>query len=963
MKHVLKITVMMMISFFIAHSAFAELTADFSADQTIVMAGNPIQFTDLSTGNPTSWEWDFENDGIIDSYEQNPEWTYNEIGIYSVSLIVSDGTNEDTELKEDYIMVIEAQAPILINATAGPWTITLLWEPIPGTKTNHFNFEGGDPSSPLWTIYLSEATFYETDMEAGDEIGIYDGELLVGAFSLDQVCTPDNQFENDMIAFSVLVSGSGYVEGNTFTMVAWDESEQIESNTFEYTFSDPYGDAWTGDVFPSGDGQYSMAEFTFTGGIVPNLFNVYKEDGTLVAAGVVGNTYTDTIDFPYGTHCYYVTQIMECGIESNPSNIQCVAFPPYWGSIAGMISNGTYPIEGALVTLEGTNYSTTTYPDGSYNIGYIEPGTYDVTASAVGYCSETKYDQDLLPSGYLNVDFTLLGTQTYDLETGYQFISSRVLPDDPDMLIVVEEILNDNLNFIRNSQEQTLQKIGPNWVNNIGNWIVDEAYLVKMFADDSFSIEGLLVDPVTPIPLEAGFQFVSYFPEMPMIALHAFETVIGIDLCYIRNSQGHSIKKIGPHWVNGIGLCQPNEGYLIKMFAEGELVYPGDGGGVISLNEGFQSQSNFQNIYIPGWLNDDEIGNRDWEGKEINNEKCAQLKSFNSNGEVVSWLIPPKIFLSFMNCPVLSFESAHGNWFHNGLSVQISTDFDGSNISAATWNPLDCIIANQNNPADEWIPSGLIDLSSYSEDVYIGFRYEGDGPIGDTTIYRIDNVFLADENESTKGIAAKDKSKKHWNIIEGSPLEPIWTIYFEKGSLKQGDEIAIFDGENIVGVGLVTSDNILDNDIPVFSNLYEAGSKPIVKAWDKSENKEYGLINYTFSNPYGDAWTENVFPSEDGEYSMLEFSTAGILDENLTNSPFNIYPNPSKGIITIENLSGFQNLTGLEITDITGKTVFQSNIINHESKMEIDLSWLEKGIYFISLSGKDFNVIKKIVID
>jgi hypothetical protein len=44
-------------------------------------------------------------------------------------------------------------------------------------------------------------------MEAGDEIGVYDGGLLVGAFTLDQVCTPDNQFDNDMIAFSVLVSG------------------------------------------------------------------------------------------------------------------------------------------------------------------------------------------------------------------------------------------------------------------------------------------------------------------------------------------------------------------------------------------------------------------------------------------------------------------------------------------------------------------------------------------------------------------------------------------------------------------------------------------------------------------------------------------------------------------------------------------------------------------------------------
>ena len=53
----------------------------------------------------TSWEWDFDNDDIIDSEEQNPVWTYTEGGVYTVSLTVSDGTIFDTETKVDYIAV------------------------------------------------------------------------------------------------------------------------------------------------------------------------------------------------------------------------------------------------------------------------------------------------------------------------------------------------------------------------------------------------------------------------------------------------------------------------------------------------------------------------------------------------------------------------------------------------------------------------------------------------------------------------------------------------------------------------------------------------------------------------------------------------------------------------------------------------------------------------------------------
>jgi len=961
MKNLYKIPVMLMICFFIVHSAYADLSADFSADQTIIMAGNPIQFTDLSTGNPTSWEWDFENDGTIDCYEQNPEWTYNEIGIYSVSLTISDGTNEDTELKEDYITVIEAQAPILVSATPGWGTITLLWEPIPGTKTDHFTFEGGNPADPVWTIYIGEAKFDGTDMEAGDEIGIFDGSLLVGAFTLDQLCTPDNQFDNDLIAFQTLTNGPGYIPGNSFTLVAWDESEQIESYLFEYIFSDPYGSAWTGDVFPTGDGQYSMAEFSFSS-YVPSIFNVYYADGTLIAAGVEGNTYTDIILKTKYQYYYYVTQIMECGIESNPSNVLGAYLqPPLYGVIAGTITNGIYPIEGAEITLEGTNQTAITGANGVYMFERVESGTYNVTVNAEGYCTETKYDQSVVFGETTMVDFTLAGIQTYNLVTGYQFISTCFIPENPDMFSVVEEILNDNLDFIRNSQGFSLRKIGPNWINGIGEWIVDEGYLVKMFADDSFSINGYLIDPSTPIFLETGFQFVSYFPNAPIDALDAYANIIGDDLDFVRNSQGQTLRKIGSNWVNGIGDCQPGEGYLIKMFADSELVYLSGEQGITSINENFQGQYDSEDINILGWLNINEIGSRKWIGRqEYYFNIFAQATSYNSNEENIFWLITPKMALDEMNSPIFSFESAQAFWNHDGLSVLISTDFDGSEIDAATWTPLDCIIAGQNHPFLQWIYSGLIDLSSYSGGAYIAFRYSGNDNAGETTFYRIDNVILDDENKSTKSVASIEESKNHWKNIIGDPSRPVWTIYFEKGVLEQGDEIAVYDGGNLIGVGLVASDNILENDIPVFSNLYEVGNKPIIKAWDKNENKEYIISDYTFSNPYGDAWTENVFPAEDGEYSLLHFSTAGILDANPNNTFFTIYPNPSKGIFNI-SLEGVMRNISIKVFDLRGKE-YSNFELNGSTSTQLDLRDLPAGVYFISFSGNDFCEVKKIVI-
>ena len=81
----------------------SSLFAAFFATPTSGVEPLTVNFTDLSIGDPTTWEWDFQNDGTIDSYEQNPTWIYNDTGLYTVSLTVSDGSTSDTETKPDYI--------------------------------------------------------------------------------------------------------------------------------------------------------------------------------------------------------------------------------------------------------------------------------------------------------------------------------------------------------------------------------------------------------------------------------------------------------------------------------------------------------------------------------------------------------------------------------------------------------------------------------------------------------------------------------------------------------------------------------------------------------------------------------------------------------------------------------------------------------------------------------------------
>ena len=82
-------------------------SANFTVEYTTGNAPYTATFADLSNSlDPiTAWFWDFDNDGSFDGFEQNPTWTYEEPGTYSVLLVVLAGENTISYLKEDYIQV------------------------------------------------------------------------------------------------------------------------------------------------------------------------------------------------------------------------------------------------------------------------------------------------------------------------------------------------------------------------------------------------------------------------------------------------------------------------------------------------------------------------------------------------------------------------------------------------------------------------------------------------------------------------------------------------------------------------------------------------------------------------------------------------------------------------------------------------------------------------------------------
>jgi PKD repeat protein len=106
--------------------------ADFTADNTTIIKGESVQFTDTSLNYPTSWSWTFEGGTPAASTDQNPIVTYDEVGVYSVSLTVSNSAGSDTKTVDDYITV---NPPPLIFETGILTDVGSTWQTVPLQNT------------------------------------------------------------------------------------------------------------------------------------------------------------------------------------------------------------------------------------------------------------------------------------------------------------------------------------------------------------------------------------------------------------------------------------------------------------------------------------------------------------------------------------------------------------------------------------------------------------------------------------------------------------------------------------------------------------------------------------------------------------------------------------------------------------------------------------------------------------
>ncbi len=169
-------------------------SADFTADNTTISAGESVTFTNLSV-NASTYYWTFTGGNPSTSTDVNPTVTYETAGTYSVTLFAAGENSSDSETKTAYITVLPVtSADFEASATEVFVGDSVAFTNLSENATSFFwTFEGATPENsteenPIVTY--SEPGYYDVTLYATNGHG-YDVATKTAYIYVKAVTTAD----------------------------------------------------------------------------------------------------------------------------------------------------------------------------------------------------------------------------------------------------------------------------------------------------------------------------------------------------------------------------------------------------------------------------------------------------------------------------------------------------------------------------------------------------------------------------------------------------------------------------------------------------------------------------------------------------------------------------------------------------------------------------------------------------
>ncbi len=168
-------------------------------------------------------------------------------------------------------------------------------------------------------------------------------------------------------------------------------------------------------------------------------------------------------------------------------------------------------------------------------------------------------------------------TQTIDLMTGYNMVSTYVTPQDPNISVVAKPLTDQGyLVKMQDEAGNSFENWGSTgWVNNMGSIQKTEGYQIRVAGNCQLQVFGRHVSLPLDIQLKAGWNIISFpYTESACPMTSVLTSLIAQNkLIKVQDEAGKSIENWGLYggWVNTIGNLVPGKAYKIKLNSDALL--------------------------------------------------------------------------------------------------------------------------------------------------------------------------------------------------------------------------------------------------------------------------------------------------------------------------------------------------------------------------------------------------------
>jgi len=370
-------------------------SAAFEFSPASPIAGDTVHFTDLSTGNPSSWAWDFNNDGTTDSTARNPDYTFATAGTYAVKQTVSNSQGS-TFVTHDVVVTSEA-APVAnfnVTATNAVGSVTPVFTQLSTGSISTYLWEYRLADSGTWTEFGSGVA--APSGIAFTNPGTYDIQLTVSNNGGSNTLTKTHVFSVATAHDYLTTVSSGTVSGDVYQSTV----SPFTNNTTQ-TFTLPA--AAVGNV------QWARLYIDTYGGSVAGTYGgiqTVQFDGTTIG--------TETMNVPASSNSYAYP------VNDHVMKVSSDYEAEY--DVTGRISTAS-----PIVSISSTAISGLTLDNRvkgitlvvAYNDGDTDHVRYIVNHGAdwmgpAGTSSSTSFDASALPSGWTSATLTTVAHSSTD---------------------------------------------------------------------------------------------------------------------------------------------------------------------------------------------------------------------------------------------------------------------------------------------------------------------------------------------------------------------------------------------------------------------------------------------------------------------------------------------------------------------------------------------------------------------